>query len=79
MVRQQQAIEIWQIVRPRNRCSALLKDCFQIFFGRLLAVEADLVMKLPSCAEKALGRLKVVFGLSQPCPGDLFHRGLFLG
>jgi hypothetical protein len=40
-VRQEYVKQIFQIVRPRHARSEFLQQCLEVFFRRLLAMEAD--------------------------------------
>lgn len=68
-----------QVMRPGHNQAEFLNQSFEMLLGRLLAVEANLVMKrLSSGSRSSIEPARdepVFFGLPDPFPCHLFHTG----
>ncbi len=73
MDRSKQVQEIVEVMSPRDGLTEFLQHGLQVFLGRLLAVETELVMKRLASAGYCGGEPIVVLGLSRPFPCGPFH------
>jgi hypothetical protein len=78
-MRQQLAQETVEIMRPFDVVPAVFQQRLQELLGRLLAEEADLIMKRVRAAGEHFGGAQVLFGLVDPLPNHSFHRALCRG
>ena len=62
-------------VRLGDGHAELLQDGFQVLFGGLLTMKAQLIMKRLAAARDGGGELEVAFCFSHPLARGPFHRG----
>lgn len=74
--RQKQTQEMIEIVCFGNGLAKFLEQCLQVFFGRLLAQETELIMKRLASAGDGFGEPIIAFALSHPFSCGSFHKGL---
>lgn len=77
-MRQQQREQVFEEVGVRDGQPEFFQECFEVLLRRLLAEEAELVMKRLASPAYFGGEPVIAFGLSHPLAGCLFHKGLCL-
>jgi hypothetical protein len=73
MMRQQEGQQIAEDVNAGNRFALFHQQGLQEFFGSLLAMEAQLIMKWLASAGQLDGQSIIGLGLSQPLGRHFFH------
>ena len=67
-----------EFMNSRHDESEFLKQCFEVFLSRLLALKTDFVMNRRPELGQAFGGAEIAFGLAHPSGRQLFHTEPFL-